>query len=214
MRATLAARNPVVVGIAGGSGAGKSTLVWQLVAELGPDRALVLAHDSYYRDPPDWNREARRARNYDQPAALDTELLIEQLDQLAAGRAVEVPVYDFLAHARCAVTRRAEPRPVILLDGILCLTEPELRKRIDLAVFVDADEATRFERRLQRDVRERGRSPDSVARQFRDTVQPMHQKYVEPSRRFADLVIAGDCEDGAPAALAEIRSLLRRREIV
>lgn len=208
MCATFAARKPLVVGIAGGSGAGKSTLVERLVGELGAEHALVLAHDAYYRDHPDSDAEARRTRNYDQPSELETALLVEQLDQLVAGSPVEVPVYDFATHTRRAVTRRVEPRPVILLDGVLCLCEPELRARIDLAIFVDADEAARLERRLERDVRDRGRSPDSVTRQFRDSVQPMHRRYVEPSRRFADLVLTGHGDAGASLSVTRIRRLI------
>lgn len=199
-----------MIGIAGGSGSGKSTLVGRLVEELGPARVLVLAHDAYYRDRPDLDAESRRAQNYDHPSALETDLLVEQLDRLVSGLPVEVPSYDFVRHARRAVPRRVVPRPVILVEGILCLVEPELRARMDLAIFLDADDATRFSRRVRRDVVQRGRSADSVARQYRETVEPMHRRFVEPSRRRADLVLSGQGDPGvaADAVLTRIRSLL------
>ena len=211
MNATLAARKPFVVGIAGGSGAGKSTLVSALRVQLGPECALVLNHDAYYHDASALEPGIRSTRNYDHPDALETTLLIEQLDRLSEGGAVEVPSYDFASHTRRVETRRAEPHPVILIDGILCLADPDLRERIDLAIFVDADPHARLERRLARDVRERGRTRDDVIRQFSDSVQPMHRKYVEPSRRFADLAVPGHGRTGVSTVIAEIRRKLQQR---
>lgn len=204
---------PFCVGIAGGSGAGKSALAAELSRALGPERVLLLAHDSYYRDRPDLDATTRAAQNFDHPDALETELLVEQLDLLRAGHAVAVPSYDFALHRRRARTRRAEPRDLVVVDGLLVLADAALRARLDLRVFVSASEAHRGERRLARDVTERGRSPDSVRAQLAATVRPMHDAFVEPSRAHADLVVANDAELAAAAAalVARVRALLQAR---
>jgi len=202
---------PFCVGIAGGSGAGKSALAGALARALGPERVLLLAHDAYYRDRPELDSAARAAQNFDHPEALETELLVAQLDLLRAGRAVGVPSYDFAEHRRRAETRRAEPRELVVVDGLLVLCDAALRARLDLRVFVAASEAHRAERRLARDVAERGRSPESVRAQLAATVQPMHAAFVEPSRAHADLVVANDRELAAAAAelVARVRGLLQ-----
>ena len=198
------------VGLAGGSGAGKSALAAELARALGPERVLVLTCDAYYRDRPDLDAAARAAQNFDHPDALETGLLAAQLDALRAGRAVEVPSYDFALHRRRAETRRAEPHELVVVDGLLVLCDPALRARFDLRVFVAASERHRLERRLARDVAERGRSPESVRAQLAATVQPMHAAFVEPSRAHADLVVANDAELARAAAplLARVRELL------
>ena len=188
------------VGLAGGSGAGKSSLARELARALGPERVLVLTCDSYYRDRPELDAAARAAQNFDHPDALETELLAAQLDALRAGRAVDVPSYDFALHRRRAETRRTEPRELVVVDGLLVLCDAALRARFDLRVFVAAPEPLRLERRLARDVAERGRSPESVRAQLAATVQPMHAAFVEPSRAHADLVVANDAELARPAA--------------
>jgi uridine kinase len=187
-----AMRRPVCMALAGGSGAGKSALAAVLVEALGPERVLRLAQDAYYRDHAGLPFDELKARNFDHPEALETELLVAHLRELQAGRAVEVPVYDFSRHRRSAATWRAEPRALVVVDGILALADPALRACFDLRVFVDAPEALRLERRLVRDVAERGRSPDSVRAQFDATVRPMHDAFVEPSRAHADWVVAND----------------------
>ena len=180
---------PVIVGVAGGSGSGKTTVVSRIVESLGDDRVTVLEHDRYYRDRKDLRLEERAALNYDHPDALETDLLVEHLKDLRAGRSVQAPVYDFTLHARRSVTDLALPRQAIILEGILIYTDAALRDLMDVKVFVDTDADTRFIRRLRRDVAERGRTMDSVIEQYQSTVKPMHLEFVEPSKRYADLVI-------------------------
>jgi len=180
---------PTVIGVAGGSGSGKTTVVRRIVDSLGPERVVVLEHDRYYRDRNDLRLEERAALNYDHPDALETDLLVEHVRTLKAGRGVDVPLYDFTRHARRADTERREPRRAIIVEGILIFTEPALRDLMDVKVFVDADADTRFIRRLQRDVAERGRTLSSVVEQYLGTVKPMHFEFVEPTKRYADLII-------------------------
>ena len=180
---------PLIVGVAGGSGSGKTTVVNGLVQLLGAYRVSVIQHDSYYRDHPDLSDDERARLNYDHPDVLETPLLAEHLRELLAGQAVEEPVYDFTAHSRTDETRRIDPNPVVIVDGILILAEPELRELMDIRVFVETDSDLRFIRRLLRDTQERGRSVDSVIRQYQETVRPMHLEFVEPSRRHADVIV-------------------------
>ena len=179
-----------VLGVAGGSGAGKTTLVEGVVSRFG-DRAAVLWFDEYYHDLAHLDPADRATVNFDHPDSLDRGLLVEHLDGLMAGRAVDVPVYDFTTHTRTGRTRRVEPRPVVVVDGILVLAVPEVRRRLDLAVFVDAPEAVRLTRRMDRDVAERGRTPESVRAQFAATVGPMHDRFVAPSGEHAHLRLDG-----------------------
>lgn len=179
-----------VLGLAGGSGAGKTTLVDGLTSRLRGD-VSVLWFDEYYHDLVHLSPEQRAAVNFDHPDSLDEVLLIEHLDGLLAGRPVDVPVYDFATHTRTGRTRRVEPRPVVVVDGILVLAVPALRSRLDLAVFVDAPAEVRLARRMYRDVRERGRTTASVRAQFEATVAPMHEAFVDPSAEHADLRLDG-----------------------
>ena len=180
---------PSVIGVAGGSGSGKTTVVRRIVDSLGPEQVVVLEHDRYYRDRNDLRLEERAALNYDHPDALDTNLLVEHVRMLKAGQAVDVPLYDFTRHARRADRQRYEPRRAIIVEGILIFTEPVLRELMDVKVFVDADADTRFIRRMQRDVAERGRTLESVVEQYLATVKPMHFEFVEPTKRYADIII-------------------------
>jgi len=185
-----------VVGVCGGSGSGKTTLARQLVTGLGPARVVTIGFDSYYHDLSHLPHGERVVVNFDHPDSLDGDLFVHHLDELRAGRAVDVPVYDFAAHTRTGTHERIEPRPVVLVDGILLLAFPEVRDRLDLAVFVDAPEGVRLHRRTARDVVERGRDPEGVRRQFAATVAPMHDAHVEPHRHHADRVVRHD-EDRA-----------------
>ncbi len=181
-----------VCGICGGSGAGKTTLTRRVLSSLGTDLVSVLAFDSYYRDLTDIPMSERVLRNYDHPDSLDHELFVNHLDMLRAGRSIDVPIYDFATHTRRAETERVEAHPLVVVEGILLASFPEVAARIDLLVFIDVSEDIRLERRIKRDVAERGRRPDDVRRQFAETVAPMHDLFVEPFKNSADRVVGID----------------------
>jgi uridine kinase len=180
---------PIILGVAGGSGSGKTTVVRAIIAALGGGHAAVVHHDSYYRDTSHLSLDERQAINYDHPDSLETELLVEHLKELRAGRTVGVPVYDFSEHTRLAQREHLQPQKVIIVDGLLILWDPQLRALMDIKVYVDTDADLRFIRRLERDIVERGRSAESVIRQYLATVRPMHLEFVEPSKRYADMIL-------------------------
>ena len=180
---------PVLIAVAGGSGSGKTTVSHSILERVGRDRIAYLQHDSYYRDRAALPIEERARINYDHPDSLETDLLVEHLKLLRACRAAEVPQYDFAQHVRKAESRLMEPRPIILVEGILIFVDRALREMFDIKIFVDTDSDIRFIRRLQRDIAERGRTMDSVVHQYTETVRPMHLEFVEPSKRYADLII-------------------------
>jgi uridine kinase len=181
--------SPLVVGIAGGTGSGKTTVANKLATALPAGRCVTLDHDAYYRDQSELPFEQRAVINYDHPAALETTLLVDHLRALRAGRAVEVPIYDFAAHTRSARSRRVEPAPVIVVEGILVFTDAALRSELDIKIFVDTDPDIRLMRRIRRDLEHRGRTFQSVRDQYYATVRPMHLEHVEPSKRWADLIV-------------------------
>lgn len=185
----MSSGRPIILGVAGGSGAGKTTVVREIIRALGEDRVTVIHHDAYYRDQSHLAAEERKEINYDHPDALETSLLVEHLRTLREGSPVEVPTYDFTEHTRRPETRRKLPRSVVIVDGILILVDRELRELMDIKVFVDTDDDLRLIRRLQRDLDERGRSLQSVIDQYLTTVKPMHLEFVEPSKRYADIII-------------------------
>jgi uridine kinase len=187
--AKTAGSAPIVIGVAGGSGSGKTTVVRQIVDSLGLDQVIVLEHDRYYRDRKDLRLEDRAALNYDHPDSLETDLLVGHLHELRAGRPVQLPVYDFARFARQAALETVAPRRAIIVEGILIFTDAELRGLMDVKVFVDTDADTRFIRRLQRDISDRGRTVQSVIDQYLGTVKPMHLDFVEPSKRYADIIV-------------------------
>ncbi|MGV3724953.1 MAG: uridine kinase [Actinomycetota bacterium] len=180
---------PLVVGVAGGTGSGKTTVVRRIVETLGAGQVSLIEQDAYYRDGSHLPFPARAARNYDHPDAIDEPLLAQHVAALKAGGAVEVPCYDFVEHVRRPETRRIEARPCVVVEGILVLASEGVRDLLDLRLFVDTDADLRFIRRLERDTRERGRTPESVVEQWQATVRPMHLLFVEPSKRHAHLVI-------------------------
>jgi len=180
--------NIIVIGIAGGSGSGKTTLMKNLIARFGDD-VTVLSHDNYYRPYDDLNIEQRKAINWDHPDAFDTEMMIEHLRELKAGHAIECPNYDYTNYARCTETTHLEPTKVILVEGILIFENKQLCSLMDIKIFVDTDADVRLIRRIRRDVAKRGRSLDSVLTQYLSTVKPMHEQFVEPSKKNADLVV-------------------------
>ena len=180
--------NILVIGIAGGTGSGKTTLMQSIVDAFG-DQVSILSHDNYYRRLDHLPMEARAKVNYDEPAALETELMTAHLEALRSGFSVDCPVYDFSRHNRSDQTVRVEPRRVIIVEGILIFENEALRDLMDIRIFVDTDADVRLCRRIVRDVNERGRTLESVIAQYQATVKPMHEKYVEPSKRFANLVV-------------------------
>lgn len=186
---TVSPSPPLVIGVAGGSGSGKTTVVRRIIESIGDDQVTVLEQDRYYRDRNDLRLEERAALNYDHPDSLETDLLVRHVHELRAGRPVEVPSYDFARHARQPDTQTALPRKAIIVEGILIYADADLRKLMNVKVFVDADDDTRFIRRLQRDIAERGRTVSSVIDQYLGTVKPMHLEFVEPSKRYADIII-------------------------
>jgi uridine kinase len=202
---------PLVIGLAGGSGSGKTTIAQSIVEAVGPGDVVLIQHDAYYRDQTHLPLEERAKVNYDHPDSLETDLLVEHLRVLLAGRAIERPVYDFTVHNRAAETVEVEPHPVILVEGILVLTEPDLRDLMDLKIYVDTDADLRIARRWERDIKERGRTFDSVRDQYLHTVRPMHLQFVEPSKRYADIVIPEGYNLGAVGTvISMIRDVIRR----
>jgi uridine kinase len=180
---------PLVIGVAGGSGSGKTTVVRRIMEALGDTDVTVLAHDRYYRDHPDLRLEERGGLNYDHPNSLDTDLLVTHLRALREGRTAELPVYDFTRHVRKAETQPVQPGSAIIVEGILIFADTALRSLMDVKVYVDTDADIRFIRRLQRDIAERGRTVPSVIDQYMATVKPMHEEFVESSKRYADLIV-------------------------
>jgi uridine kinase len=181
--------DPLVIGIAGGSGSGKTTVAQQILQRVGPSQIAFLQHDSYYKELTGLPPAQRAEVNFDHPDSLETELLIRHIESLRDGKPVEVPIYDFSTDSRTADTFTVQPRRVILVEGILIFVKPELRKLFDVKIFVDTDSDLRFIRRLQRDITERGRTTEAVIKQYQTTVRPMHLEFVEPSKRYADVII-------------------------
>jgi uridine kinase len=210
MSSTVSRRPPFVVGVAGGSSSGKTTVVQRMVNVLGADAVTVIEHDRYYRHLPALSPAERASLNYDHPDSLDTDLLLEHLTALKRGSAVDAPLYDFVRHLRRPETERLEPRVTIIVEGILVLADPRLVRAMDLRAFVDAPDDVRLARRLVRDTTERGRDAAAVKRQFARTVRPMHEQFVEPSRRHADIIVPeGGWNDQAIAGL--VRMILECR---
>jgi len=201
---------PFLIGIAGGTGSGKTTVANAIVKRVGEERIAILSHDSYYRDFVDLPKDILERQNFDHPDSLESELFVRHLKVLKQGMVVETPIYDFKVHRRAAETRRVEPRKVILVDGILIYAEPELRKLFDVKIYVDTDADIRLIRRLKRDIAERGRSVESVVTQYESTVRPMHMEFVEPSKRYADLIIpeGGENTVALDFLFARLRELL------
>ena len=178
-----------VIGIAGGTGSGKTTIARTIASSIASEHVSILEHDWYYRDRPDLAPEDRAKLNFDHPDSLETSLLVEHVKALKAGRAVEAPIYDFVTHSRDKLTRRIEPRPVIIVEGILVFVEPALRELMNVKIFVDTDADIRLMRRIRRDIEQRGRNFQSIREQYYTTVRPMHLAFVEPSKRWADVLI-------------------------
>ncbi len=202
-----------MIGIAGGTGSGKTTVASVILERVGAEHIALLPHDAYYRNLTELPPAQREAVNFDHPDSLETELLIEHLEQLRSWRPVDIPIYDFTQHRRTEQTRHLEPHPVILVEGILVFAEPRLRRAFDVKIYVDTPADIRFIRRLQRDIDERGRSMESVILQYQRTVRPMHEEFVETSKRFADVIIpeGGLNTVAMDMVVARVSSLLDQR---
>lgn len=197
---------PLVMGIAGGSGSGKTTVADAVIEAIGDDQISHLQHDAYYRELDHLDADARRKVNFDHPDSLETELLVDHIMSLRRGEAVDRPVYDFSTHSRTDRVVRVEPRHVLLVEGILVLAEPPLRELMDLKIYIDTPADLRVIRRLRRDIVERGRSVESVVDQYLATVRPMHEQFVEPSKRFADIIVP---EGYNPSVVGTVVAMIR-----
>lgn len=180
---------PIIIGVAGGSGSDKTTVIKHIVETIGEENLVCIQHDSYYRDLKHLSFKERSTHNFDHPASLETELMIRHLKALKEGYQVDVPIYDFTKHVRKEETKHIQPKKVILVDGILIFSEKGLRKLLDIKLFVDTDDDIRLLRRIRRDILERERSLESVLNQYEQYVRPMHLEFVEPSKRYADIII-------------------------
>jgi uridine kinase len=182
-------KKPLTIGVAGGTGSGKSTVSAALLERVGETHIAYIPHDTYYRSLEDMPRTTQGHANFDHPDSLDTTLMIKNIRDLQAGQPTDLPIYDFRNHTRLDETRRIDPQPIILVEGILIFVEPEVRQLLDIRIFVDTDADIRLIRRLRRDIVERGRTVDSVIDQYLESVRPMHLEFVEPTRRYADVII-------------------------
>jgi len=203
-------QTPLVIGIAGGSGSGKTTVAQEILNRVGPSRIAFLQHDAYYKDLSGLPPTQRAAVNFDHPNSLETDLLTHHIELLKNDQQVEVPIYDFATHSRTDETFCVVSRGVVLVEGILIFSEPDLRNIFDVKIFVDTDDDIRFIRRLERDIAERGRTTESVVKQYLSTVRPMHLEFVEPSKRYADVIIpeGGRNTAALDMVVARIESLL------
>ena len=201
----------LVIGIAGGSGSGKTTLMKNLIEKFSGN-ITVISHDNYYKRHDEMTYEERCLINYDEPAAFETDLMVAQLEQLRSGQTIDCPVYDFTVHNRSNEIMTIRPEKVIIVEGILIFADKQLRDLMDIKIFVDTDADIRICRRIKRDVNKRGRSLESVIRQYQDTVKPMHEKYVEPSKKYADIVVPEGGKNQVALAMIEgsIRSHLEK----
>jgi len=205
----------ILIGIAGGSGSGKTLVARTIVSDLGSDRVVIIDQDSYYKNLEDIPFRDREVRNFDHPDAFDNELMLHHVRELLAGRPVAQPIYDYSQHRRLEETRRVGDHLIFVLEGILIFVDPALRDLMDIKLFIDADPDVRFIRRLRRDLVERGRSVDSIIRQYEESVRPMHQQFVEPSKRHADVIIPEGGHNAVAIDLVKtkIRELLRERGV-
>lgn len=209
----MSERKPVVFGVAGGTASGKTTVAERILQGVGASQVAYLAHDAYYKDTTHLPLEERARLNYDHPNSLETDLLVRHVEELLAGRSVHVPIYDFTSHRRTEETMPVSPCPIILVEGILIFTHRRLRQLMDIKVYVDTDPDVRFIRRMLRDMEERDRSLDSIIKQYLKTVRPMHLEFVEPSKRYADIIIpeGGLNQVALDMVVSRLVELLRER---
>ena len=205
---------PVIIGVTGGSGSGKTTVSRAIFEQLHGHSLLMLQEDSYYNDQSNMPFEERIKTNYDHPNAFDTELLVKQLKDLLDWKTIEKPIYDYTEHTRSSEVEKVEPKEVIILEGILVLNDPALRDLMDIKIFVDTDDDIRIIRRIQRDIEERGRSLQSVIDQYKSTVKPMYHQFIEPTKRYADIIVpeGGENQVAIDLLVTKVRDILRKRE--
>ena len=205
---------PVIIGVTGGSGSGKTTVSRAIFEQLHGHSLLMLQEDSYYNDQSDMPFEERIKTNYDHPNAFDTELLVKQLKDLLDWKTIEKPIYDYTEHTRSSEVEKVEPKEVIILEGILVLNDPALRDLMDIKILVDTDDDIRIIRRIQRDIEERGRSLQSVIDQYKSTVKPMYHQFIEPTKRYADIIVpeGGENQVAIDLLVTKVRDILRKRE--
>ena len=205
---------PVIIGVTGGSGSGKTTVSRAIFEQLHGHSLLMLQEDSYYNEQSDMPFEERIKTNYDHPNAFDTELLVKQLKDLLDWKTIEKPIYDYTEHTRSSEVEKVEPKEVIILEGILVLNDPALRDLMDIKIFVDTDDDIRIIRRIQRDIEERGRSLQSVIDQYKSTVKPMYHQFIEPTKRYADIIVpeGGENQVAIDLLVTKVRDILRKRE--
>ena len=205
---------PVIIGVTGGSGSGKTTVSRAIFEQLHGHSLLMLQEDSFYNDQSDMPFEERIKTNYDHPNAFDTELLVKQLKDLLDWKTIEKPIYDYTEHTRSSEVEKVEPKEVIILEGILVLNDPALRDLMDIKIFVDTDDDIRIIRRIQRDIEERGRSLQSVIDQYKSTVKPMYHQFIEPTKRYADIIVpeGGENQVAIDLLVTKVRDILRKRE--
>ncbi|PVW14622.1 uridine kinase [Marixanthomonas spongiae] len=199
----------LIIGIAGGTGSGKTTVVQQIVEELPADEVCIISQDSYYKDTSHLSYEERIKINFDHPQAIDFDLLVHHLKELKKGNPFEQPVYSFVEHNRTAETVTTHPRKVVIVEGILILTHPEIRQLFDIKIFVHADSDERLIRRLKRDIAERGRDLDEVLTRYQNTLKPMHLQFIEPTKEFADIIIPTNKYN--TVAVNVIRSIINQK---
>jgi len=208
----MSGSKPVLIGIAGGTGSGKTTVATLVKARFGDEKVIIIHHDSYYKDRSDISPEEREKLNYDHPSAFENALLVEHLERLLNRQPIEMPIYDYATHTRLSQTRLVKPAEIILLEGILVLEDERLRSLMDIKIYIETDADERFIRRFLRDVKERKRTPDSVIEQYVSTVKPMHLQFVEPSKRYADIIIpeGGHNAVAIDLLVTKIRDILRK----
>ncbi len=210
----MAQKRPIVFGVAGGTASGKTTVARSILAGVGAAQVAYLAHDAYYKDMSHLAFAERARLNYDHPDSLETDLLVQHVEKLLTSNSVQVPIYDFTEHRRTAQTTCVNASPIILVEGILIFTHPRLRDLMDIKVYVDTDPDVRFIRRMSRDMQERGRSLDSIVKQYLETVRPMHLEFVEPSKRYADVIIprGGMNQVALDMVVSRLVELLRQQQ--
>ena len=208
-------KKPIIIGVTGGSGGGKTSVSRAILSNFPDEKIAMIEHDSYYKDQSHLTFEERVSTNYDHPFAFDTDLMIEHINELIAGRPVDIPIYDYTQHTRSEKTYRQEPQDVFIVEGILVLEDKRLRDLMDIKIFVDTDDDIRIIRRIQRDLEERGRSLQSVIDQYLSTVKPMYHQFIEPTKRYADIIVpeGGENQVAIDILVTKVRDIISKTDV-